>query len=152
MTPKLYNTSNVLHNPAEQFVNQGPVPPPTSLAATLSAQKQMRASGIQTTKKAYACGVNKACSQLGLSKEAGRINPLLTWFRRILERPKGELALKVPIQAALGAGAGAIAGEMHSNDPLAGAVLGGASVGLRGLAVGHVPQWRTALIRALKGR
>lgn len=152
MGPKLYNTPNVLHNPAEQFVNQGPVAPPTSLAAASSAQKQMRASGIQTTKAAYACGVEEACAHLGLSKEAGRLNPLRTWFRRVLEGPKGELALKVPVQTALGAGAGAIAGEMHSDSPWSGAALGGGSVGLRGLAVGHVPQWRASLIRALKGR
>lgn len=152
MGPKLYNTPNVLHSPAEQFVNKGPVPPPTSLATANTAQKQMRASGIQTTKAAYLCGADEARTALGITKRAGRLNPLRSWFQRILEGPQGHTALKVPIQAALGGGAGAIAGEIHSGDPLAGAALGATSVGLRGLAVEQVPRMRQALLRSLKGR
>lgn len=149
MEPKLYNTANVLRNPAEQFAGSTPMGPPTSTAAALQEQKKLRESGIETTKAAYVCGAEEACVTLGLAKTAARINPLRSWFRRILEGSQGTAALKVPIQATLGGLAGAAAGEMHSGDPWAGAALGAGSLGVRGFLVEQVPALRRALLRRL---
>ena len=149
MPPSLYTTPNVLHNPAEPATGAfKPVPPPSSPAAAMSAQKKMMSSGIQTTKAAYVCGVKEACAQLGLTKEAA--NPLRAWFRRILEGPKGNTVIKVPLQALLGGAAGAVAGQIHSDAPGTGAALGATSVGLRGLAVDYAPEMRKALLRSLR--
>ena len=150
--PKLYNTANVLHNPAEQFAGQSaPVAPPTSTSAALSSQKQMRESGIQTTKAAYLCGAAEASIRLGLIKESARINPLRRWFLRLLQGPYGEYAARFPVQAGMGALAGAATGQLHSEKPGKGALLGALTGGMGGLAVAAAPHLRGKLIRALGG-
>ena len=152
MAPKLYNTPNVLHNPAEQFAGQSaPVAPPTSPGAALASQKKMRESGIQTTKAAYLCGATEAGIRLGLVKESARINPLRTWFRRLLEGPYGEYLARFPVQAGMGGLAGAATGQLHSEQPGKGALLGALSGGMGGLAVAGAPHLRGKLIRALGG-
>jgi hypothetical protein len=95
----------------------------------------------------YAAGQRTALSRLGLTKEAA--NPLRAWFRQVLEHPKGSTALKVPIQMILGGAGGAIAGQLHSEDPWGGAALGAGSLGVRGLAVDYVPELRKALLKKL---
>ena len=151
--PKLYNAPNVLHNPAEQFAgSSAPVAPPTSPSAALSSQQKMRESGIQTTKAAYACGAEEACLRLGITKAAaGRLNPLRTWFRRILEGPYGEYLARFPVQAGMGGVAGAATGQLHSEQPGKGALLGALSGGMGGLAVASAPHLRSKLLRALGG-
>jgi hypothetical protein len=152
VAPKLYNTPNVLHNPAEQFAGQAaPLTAPTSSSAALASQKKMRESGIQTTKAAYLCGATEASIRLGLVKESGRINPLLTWFRRLLEGPYGEYAARFPVQSGMGALAGAATGQLHSEKPGKGALLGALTGGMGGLAVAAAPHLRTKLIRVLGG-
>lgn len=149
----LYTPINVLHNPAEQFAgNSAPVAPPTSPQAALSSQEKMRSSGIQTTKAAYICGAIDACMRLGITKEAaGRLNPLRTWFRRILEGPYGEYLARFPVQAGMGGLAGGATGQLHSGQPGKGALLGALSGGMGGLAVAGAPHLRSKLIRALGG-
>lgn len=151
MTPKLYNTPNVLHNPAAQFAGPGLVEAPTSSQAALAASKQRRVAGIQTTKAAYLCGATEASIRLGLVKESARINPLRTWFRRLLEGPYGEYVARFPVQAGMGGLAGAATGQLHSEQPGKGALLGALTGGMGGLAVAAAPHLRGKLIRALGG-
>ena len=149
--PKLYPTTNVLHNPAEPATSEfKPVPPPTSPAAALSSQKKMLESGIQTTKAAYAAGAKEACVRLGLTK-AARASALREALLSRLTGPKGSTWIKVPMQAVLGGLAGGAVGKVHNDNFWPGAAIGATSVGLRGFAVDHVPNIHKALIRRLGG-
>jgi hypothetical protein len=96
---------------------------------------------------AYDCGIERACLDLGLLKTAA--HPLAEWFRRILEGPHGELVARVPVQASMGALGGAAAGQLYSNHPGRGALLGAMTGGLGGLAVASAPRLREALIKRL---
>lgn len=143
--------TNVLHSPSEEFVQSEPMNAPQTPAAALREQKKLRQAGIDRTKAAYACGAHEAYATLGLIKNAGRLNPLREWFARLLAGPYGEVAVRTPVQSAMGALGGAAAGQLYSEHPGRGAMLGAMTGGLGGLAVAGAPRLRSLLLRSLRG-
>ncbi len=97
---------------------------------------------------AYACGAEDAYLRLGICKEATA--PLREWFLRLMRGPYGETITRIPVQAGMGALAGGATGQLHSEKPVQGALLGALSGGMGGLAVAGAPQLRRKLIRTLR--